>query len=92
MAAFILQGEHHGCQLRVAYFPADTLMADIVILTEDAQQIAVSKEYGSGTVCPDQGSFLSKVSVKTGNPRFFECAADTCFPVVCPIYVAPAGA
>jgi hypothetical protein len=65
MAPLLLQGKHHGRQLLVGYFLADTLVTDIVILAEVAQQVTVCEEYGSGTMYSNKGRFFSKVRVKT---------------------------
>ena len=65
VATLILQGKHHGRQLSIAYFLAEALVADVVILTEIAQQIAVREEDGTGTVCPNKRCFFSKMRVKT---------------------------
>ena len=70
---------------------AEALVTDIIILAEVAQQVAMSKEYGSGTMQSNKRCFFSKMRVKTGNPRLFECFADTCFPVVCTVHITLAG-
>ena len=92
VAAFLLQGKHHGRQLRIGYFPAHSLVTDIEILAKGAQQVAVGEEYGSGTMLPDQGRFFTKVRVKTGNPRLVKGFAHTCSLSAGPVDVAPAGA
>jgi hypothetical protein len=78
--------------LRIADFLADTLVADIVILAKLAQQAAVGKEYGSGTMYPDKRGFFSKVRMETGNPCLFTRLAYTRFLVAGSVDIALTGA
>ena len=64
MAALVLQGKHHGRQLCVGYGLSQTLMADIMVLTEIAQQVAVREEYGSGSMPSHKRRFFPKVGLK----------------------------
>jgi hypothetical protein len=77
--------------LHIADLLADSLVTDIVILAKVAQQVAVGKKYGSGTVHPDQRGFFSKVRMETGNPCLFTRLAYTRFLVACSVGIAMSG-
>jgi hypothetical protein len=47
MAALVLQREHHVGQCRRRDLPASVLLADVVVLAEDAGEVAARKEYGT---------------------------------------------
>jgi len=59
VAARILKINHHAGYLPVCHLLAFTLVADVVILTKNAQQITKSKKYCAGTVFADKGRFFS---------------------------------
>ncbi len=51
-------------------------MADIEILTEIAQQVAVRKKNCSGAMGADQRRFFTKMGAVTRDPGFFSGATD----------------
>ncbi len=63
-----LQANHNCCKPFGPNLIPFTAVADIIILTEHAEQIAVSKKNGPGTALPHQGVFLAKNEVQNLRP------------------------
>jgi len=54
-------------------------MADIVVLAEDAPQVAPSEKDGAAAMPPDQGELLAEVGPEAGNHGELSDPADTFF-------------
>lgn len=67
MATLRLEVDHYPGQVFRPDLMAYALVTNVVVLTETASQIAVSKEDGSGTVPADEGIFFSEMRAVTGN-------------------------
>jgi len=67
MAALALQREHHVGESRRGDLPAHVLLADIVVLAEDAGQIAAGKEDGARAVATNEGRLFAEVRGKAGH-------------------------
>ncbi len=76
VATGILQKKHHAGYLLAGYFIAAAFMADIVILAEITQEVAVSKKYSAGTIMSNQQGLFSIVRMITGNRCIFTCFAN----------------
>jgi hypothetical protein len=65
MAPQPLELQHHAGKGFRVYFASFTQMADLPVLTEHAEEIAIGHKDGPGTVGPYQGIFLSKMRIET---------------------------
>jgi len=81
MTTFCLQGKHHIRQLCAVHGAAFTKLADAVVLTENAVQIAVGEEDGSRAMSTNQGRLFPEVWPEAGNDDLICCLAFTAFTV-----------
>jgi hypothetical protein len=79
VTTLILQDEHYVGKLLIRYLSAATLVTDVVILAKYAQQIAVGKKNGAGTMGSDQWLFFPKMRIVTGHPGKVSCLAGSRF-------------
>jgi hypothetical protein len=56
-----------------------TLVTDVEVLTEDAQQIAVGEKNSTGTMGADQRFFFPKMRIVAGHPGPFSGLAGSGF-------------
>jgi hypothetical protein len=54
-------------------------MADVKVLAEKTQQIAMGKKNGTGAVVPDQWIFFSEMRIVAGHPGEFAGITGACF-------------
>ena len=80
VAPAILQMKHYTCKLFIGYLFTVTQVTDVVILAEDAQQVAVGKKNRTGTMASHQRVLFSKMRIETGDIGFLACFAYTGFP------------
>ena len=87
MTPHFLQPDHHRRQLLARHLLPFPEMTDLIVLAENAAEIAVAEEDGPGTGLTDQGGFLTKVRGITGHHRQATGPADP-FLVLQPVYLA----
>jgi hypothetical protein len=73
------------------YFPTVPMVADIVVLAEDAAQITTCEEYRAGTTLADKDAFLTEVWANGTNNRQFAYAAKANLALTA-VHSAPAWA
>lgn len=79
-AADILEAEHFTGQLFDTDRYAAGVVADIVVLAEDARQIAAGKEYRARTAVAHEDAFFAKMRANGTNEQFGGHAAGPFFP------------
>jgi hypothetical protein len=67
-------------QLLDRYEPAMSLVADVIVLTEDAAQIAAGEEYRPGSPATDKDAFLAKMRTYGTDYGRFANAAKASLP------------
>jgi len=67
MATLGLEMEHHEGHFFRFYLPALAQLADLVVLTKLASQVAPGEEDGPRAMIPHQGRLLAEMGVVTGN-------------------------
>jgi len=77
MATHLLQIQHKRGQLSGITFSSRSAMADVVVLAENASQVAPAEKDRTGTEPADQRGFFAEVRSHTGNSRFIICSAKT---------------
>jgi hypothetical protein len=82
---------HHGCHLIRLDLNAFCPVADIMVLTEAAEQITGTHEQGSGPILTHQGIFFTKVGIVACNPGLSARAAKTDLTLE-PVHLALPGA
>jgi hypothetical protein len=87
VASKLLQMEHHPRQLIRGSFLTFAQMADLVILAEKAEEIAMTEENGPRSPCSDQRVFFAKMGAAAGNHGPQACSAKP-FLVSLPVYLA----
>jgi hypothetical protein len=87
VASKLLQMEHHPCQLVRGNFLPFTQMADLVILAEKAEEIAMTEKNGSRPPCSDQGVLFAEMGAVAGNHGPQACSAEPLL-VSLPVYLA----
>ena len=80
MAALCLKGEHHPGQFFFTHRAPLTLLADSIILTKDAPEIAEGEKDSSRAVPTHQGCFLPEVRSIAGNQHLICNMALPTFP------------
>jgi hypothetical protein len=66
VAAGRFQLQHHGGQLLCRYRLSPALMADLAVLAEMAQQVAVGEKDGSGAMLTTDGRLLAEMGIERG--------------------------
>jgi hypothetical protein len=79
VTALILQDEHYAGKLIIRYLSAVTMVTDVEVLAKYAQQIAVGKKNGAGTIGSDQRFFFPKMRIVAGHPGEFSSFAGSRF-------------
>ncbi|MFO7605651.1 MAG: hypothetical protein R6W72_05065 [Desulfurivibrionaceae bacterium] len=91
MAAHLLEGDHHPGQLRGGRLVARAEVAELIVLAEDAAEVAVAEKDGPRAGPADQNRFFPEVRGKARNPCQPPGPADP-FPVGQPVDPAVTGA
>ena len=61
------------------YLLTAALMADVKVLAEKTQQIAMGKKNGAGAVASNQWIFFAEMRIVAGYPGEFAGITDACF-------------
>ena len=67
MAAAILQSQHHLGQVPRRDLPPGLLLADVIVLTEEAGEIAAGEEYGARAGTANKAVLLPEVGGVAGD-------------------------
>jgi len=94
MGTFFLQAEHLGCQPVSIQNPVRVvlkLLADLVILAENAGKIAAGEEDGAGAFDPGDGGLFAEMKVRMAYPHLRRHSAET-KPTAKPVHATAARA
>jgi hypothetical protein len=76
VATYLLESHHDPSHIREGNAFPTSKMADVIILAEDAPEIAVGEKDGPRTVMTDQGRFLTKVGKGARHRKIRPSLAD----------------
>src|SRR5271157_5897266 len=70
VTAFLLEPDHDACRLGKVQRVPLSHVCDIIVLAEDAAQVAVGEEYGAGAMISDQWRFFPEMGKGAGDFQF----------------------